>query len=99
MSTCVPVGGDELLEIARGTAVRCLERLGHDFGDLEKGQPPLEECGNCNLVGGVEDTRIRPRLLAGAACERKERESLEIWSVELQRHSRSQVERRNCRCR
>ena len=69
------VGLDELVEVARRRAVDRGERLLDDVRDAEERQPPGEERGDGDLVGGVVGARVGAAALAGLAREREQREA------------------------
>ena len=52
------------LEVARGRSVRGRERVLDDLRDPEERQPAVEERGDRDLVGRVEDARVGPAGLA-----------------------------------
>jgi hypothetical protein len=81
-----------------GAAVRGGERLFDDLRDPEERQPAVEERGDGDLVGGVEDARVGPAELAGPARQREQGERLEIRGRELEGQTPSQVQLRHVRC-
>ena len=83
---------DELGQVVCGRAVGGLERGLDHLGDPEKREPAVEEGGDRDLVGRVEDGRVRPARLAGAAGEREQRERLQVGRGELQGQAGGEVE-------
>ena len=79
------VGGDELVEVSRRSAVDTGERILDETRDLEESDPPLEECGDGDLVRGVEGARVGAASLAGLAREAEEREATRVGRLELER--------------
>ena len=82
------VDPDELGEVAYRSAVDRLERILDEAGDLDEADAAGEERVDGDLVGGVERARVCATPLAGFACEREERKSIEIGRLELERQPR-----------
>ena len=72
-----------------------LERVLDDLGDAEERQPPLEERGDGDLVGGVEDARVGAAELPRPPGEREQRERLQVGCRELERQPGGEIELRH----
>src|SRR6266536_4236581 len=90
----VSVCFDQLVDIAGGCTVDLLENVGHGGGDVEEPDPSFQERLHRNFVRGIECTRVRPAPCSRLTRERKQRKHLEIRRMELERETRSEIERR-----
>ena len=90
------VGGDQVVEVARGRAVDAGERLLHHRRDVEEPDLPFEEGGDGHLVRGVEGTRRRAASLSRRAGERQHRERVGVGRLEREVEPR-EVELRDVR--
>src|SRR5436190_9663457 len=83
--TCPAVRGEDLLDRARSLVVVQSDRFGHERHDIGEPDLPAQKTLHGNLVGGIQDDRVGPTRVGGAACDRDRRITVLVDRLECQR--------------